>query len=867
MRIFGLILFRGRWLVVLLAFGVAVIAASYGMGVFEHLDSSDAQVIGSQSTDVQSLLNTRLSGDRAELIMLFQNPVLQVTDPPYQNAMLTVLSTLSQRGDIAAIATYNSTGDSSFLSRDGHETFATIAFANGTDRANSYAWIRSSVHSSVLQITYGGPVVAAQEFGVQIRDDLKHIAIIALPLVALALLFLLDGVLAALLPLLLGGITIACSLAELRLLSSRYPINVFAITIAALVGVTLTLAFASLIIARFREELRVHDGNVLEALQRTFATAGRTVCFAGVAVIISLSGLLPFSLDNLRSLGVGLICAASIAMLVSLTLLPALLAIGGNKVGALSLRRLYGLHPSARGFDQTTQADALPRVPVSFPMRFRFLLTIGLLLGFFALGARLTPLDAQQLLVVLAIAAGIITACKSLPAAIIATGSAVFFWYLLRNLTDWNVERVSIFALVELGAAIDFTLMLDYAFRIFAVGRRFDVLGAVDAAIRVGVRTIGLSMWVSYTLLIVLAFLVIPSGWKPFLYAICGAFLLSTYTALVPLPLALACSRPGAAQRRWLVDGVLEEDDALAADVDSHEPWYRLTQTVTHFAIPAALLALMAMLTLGLPMFQVRFAQSAVPTLPHSQSARVVNDRLLADFSLAGMPQNEIVVTVRGNTAEQIDAFAAIRTHLLETMSGILVATFLLLVFMTGSVVVPLSALICNCLTLFASYGILTFIFQQGHGQRLLGLQAPGSLDPAQIIVVSTVAFGLSMMFTIFLLSRIKEQYDWTGDHRQAVAIGVLRSGQILTAIALLLAVMLIPALSSQFVLVKLVSLGSAIAILIDATIVRVLLAPALLRILGEWSWWPGSNPREESQDYAWASATIANRNSPDATS
>jgi RND superfamily putative drug exporter len=172
-------------------------------------------------------------------------------------------------------------------------------------------------------------------------------------------------------------------------------------------------------------------------------------------------------------------------------------------------------------------------------------------------------------------------------------------------------------------------------------------------------------------------------------------------------------------------------------------------------------------------------------------------------------------------------------------LGWILVSVLVLLFLFTGSVLLPVKAIIMNVLSLSAAMGVLVWVFQEGHLTSLVGdFTGTGSLDTATLVVTAIVAFGLSMDYEVFLLSRIKEEYDRTGDNTSAVAFGLQRSAGIITAAALLLAVVFAAFLPSTLTNIKIMGLGVTVAILLDATVVRILLVPAFMRIAGRANWW-----------------------------
>jgi RND superfamily putative drug exporter len=195
-------------------------------------------------------------------------------------------------------------------------------------------------------------------------------------------------------------------------------------------------------------------------------------------------------------------------------------------------------------------------------------------------------------------------------------------------------------------------------------------------------------------------------------------------------------------------------------------------------------------------------------------------------------------VEVGGHSAQLVDTKAAIGDRLPLAVAIIAVATLVLLFLMTGSVVIPVKALILNLLSLSAVYGAMVFVFQEGHLSGLLGFTPTGTIDTSMPVLLSCIAFGLSMDYEVFLLSRIKEEHDRSGDTVSSVAIGLERSGRIVTTLAALLAIVFAAFATSQVTFLKLFGIGAALAIVVDATLIRALLVPAFMRLAGRANWW-----------------------------
>jgi len=196
---------------------------------------------------------------------------------------------------------------------------------------------------------------------------------------------------------------------------------------------------------------------------------------------------------------------------------------------------------------------------------------------------------------------------------------------------------------------------------------------------------------------------------------------------------------------------------------------------------------------------------------------------------------------VGGGTAALIDSKDAIFDRIPVAGAIIMGATFVLLFLMFGSLLVPLKAIALNILSLGATFGMMVWVFQDGNGADLLGFTPTGLTDTTTPILMFCIAFGLSMDYEVFLLSRMKEEYDRSHDNEQAIVAGLEKTGRLVTAAAMLLAITFLAFATSGVASIKLFGLGLAVAVLVDAFIVRVTLVPAFMKLAGDWNWWlPG---------------------------
>jgi uncharacterized membrane protein YdfJ with MMPL/SSD domain len=464
-----------------------------------------------------------------------------------------------------------------------------------------------------------------------------------------------------------------------------------------------------------------------------------------------------------------------------------------------------------------------------------------------------------------------------------------------------ELTSVSIFALnlvtgLGLGLAIDYSLFMVSRYR-EEIARSGPGLEAMRRTMATAGRTV---LFSSLTVAGALAgLLVFP---QRFLYSmgLGGALvaLIAAAIALIVLPaiLALLGSRVNALAPRFLQRSA--ERDARPA---TEGFWYRLSRTVMRVPGRIAVASAALLIALGIPFLSIEFTSVDARVLPESASAREVDDALRSDFppfrttpvqlvvggeagdaqrvardaeqvegvaavnpptrldgglsvvelvssngalteqsqdlveELRGLPGD---VLVTGDAAHFVDLQDSLLDHLPLVLAIVAAATIVVLFLMTGSIVLPIKQLVMNFLGLSAVFGILVLIFQDGRFEGLLGYQSQGALEPTQLLLLFAVSFGLSTDYGVFLLSRIKEARDSGASDSESVAIGLERTGRIVTAAALLFSIAIGAFVTSEVVFIKQLGLGTAIAVLVDATIIRALLVPSLMQLLGRWNWW-----------------------------
>ena len=492
------------------------------------------------------------------------------------------------------------------------------------------------------------------------------------------------------------------------------------------------------------------------------------------------------------------------------------------------------------------------------------------------------------LVLLLVVFGGIVAAGLPVLVALVGVAGTLLALLGISSVTEVSVYSVNVVTMLGLGLAVDYALLLVSRFREERATR--DLPAAIEAAAATAGRTVvfsGLTVAASLAGLLVFA--------DPFLRSMAygggAVVLIDMLAAITLLPALLAMwgrrVRPTRAtqattglfaslsrlvQRRAVLIVVAvavplavvaapflrahyQQPDAsfLPGGAESRE----LVETLQARFAPAVWVEPVAVLAdagadrAGLADFAAQVAGlegarrgraeglgggvHVLEVLPEGSGTDAAASRLVAGIRSLPAP---FAVQVTGDAAALADYQATIRERLPLAAALVVLATFVLLFLFTGSVVVPVKAIVMNVLSLGASFGALVWVFQDGNLAGLLGAETTGFLDPTVPVLAFAIVFGLSMDYEVFLLSRIKEAWDETGDNDLAVAVGLQRSGRIVTSAALLLVVVYAGFMAAGMLTIKQIGLATVLAVLLDATVVRMLLVPATMKLMGRWNWW-----------------------------
>ncbi|MER6046596.1 MMPL family transporter [Streptomyces sp. NPDC001793] len=677
---------------------LAALAAVAASGIHDRLSYGGLIARDAESNRAAVAVRERIGRGGADVIAIYRSPHHTVEEPVFRQAVEHSLAS-APKGTVVSTMTYWSRDLPPLVSKDHHATAVTImlAGADDTSRVASYHRLRPALRAEGFDIEYAGPVAVVDGVAERALADVRRAELVAFPLVLALLLLVFRSLVAALLPVVIGGLSIGITLGILVLLSGTVEISFITVSLVTSLGLALGVDAALFVVGRFREEL-THRGSVPDAVAATCATAGRTVFLSGTTMSGIALGLLLFPIGVLRAFGVGAAVVIALSAVLSVTALPAALALLGPRVNAGRIRR-----PRRK---DTAPAEGpwarLARAVMARPGHY----VIGVLLALLAMTAP--------------------------------------------------------FAHITLGFPDQRTLPADAPARLAsdALGRDF-ALGGLDAV-----------------------------------------------QVVVTVP----------------------------QNLETHGGQQTLTAWVGELVrLPGTGAALIAATS----------EHSAVVYLTHNSSAEDPATRTLVRRIRALSPPDGGQALVGGLSAMAEDSLQLLAQRLPWVLLAIAVFTYALLLTALRSVVLPAKALVVNALSLGASFGALVWMFQDGHLTWLVSGERIGYVDVAQPVIMLILLIGLSMDYEFFLLSRIREQYDATGDNTVAVAVGLQRSAPVITAAAAVVLVVSAVFATSSVNMVKELCVGMFIAIALDATLVRALLVPATMRLLGRANWWlPGAEQR-----------------------
>ena len=700
-----------------------VAAAVFGIPVAKSLSAGGFQDPTSESSRATQLLTEKFHQGDMQLMFTVTAPD-GAHSPAARDAGLAIVDQIKESphvADLVSAWTSPPQAAAALFSKDGSSGLIVAGITGGENDAQRYAQaLADAVDAAVVpahpevSILPGGSAMVYSQINHQTERDLLLMESIAIPLSFLVLVWVFGGLLAAALPMAVGGLAIVGSMSVLRLITFSTDVSIFALNLSTAMGLALAIDYTLLIISRYRDELA--DGADREqALIRTMVTAGRTVLFSAVTVALSMAAMVLFPMYFLKSFAYAGVATVAFAALAAIVVTPAAIVLLGHRIDSLDVRRLV------RRVLRRPEPVTKPVDQLFWYRSTRFVMRRAVAIG----------LAGVALLLVLGVP----------------------------------------FLDVKWGFPDDRVLPKSATAHQVGDQLRRDYANDSDTAITI----------------------VVPDA-----------------NGLDPADLegyAAALSR-------------VQDVTAVTAPTGTFVGGDKVGP-------PAAATGLAdgsAFLTVG----------TDVPLFSDASEAQL--DRLHEVAEPGGR-----AVEFTGTAQINRDSVDAITSRLPLVLAIIAAITFILLFLLTGSVILPLKALVLNVLSLTAAFGALVWIFQDGH-LGALGTTSTGTLVANMPVLLFCIAFGLSMDYEVFLVSRIREFWLASGktraDNDDSVALGLARTGRVITAAALVMSISFAALIAAQVQFMRMFGLGLTLAVLVDATLVRVVLVPAFMHVLGRWNWW-----------------------------
>lgn len=713
------------------------------------------------------LVQERFARDAAiREVVIIRSARFTVDDPEFREYMLAMTARIIGLGEgaISEVANHYiippeaGIPEQRFVSTDRHTAIMQVVM--GGELAGSLDNIEA-LHAATVdsapvdgfEVFITGDASVSEDFNATAEETLLRGEGFGIPIAIIILVVIFGALTAASLPLLLSGVSILMALGITAITGQAWDdLSFFVTNMITMMGLAVGIDYALFIVSRYREERRLGlDRDA--AIIRAGATASNAVFFSGLTVILALLGLLIVPMSLFQSLAAGAIFVVSMAIVATMTLLPALLRLIGDRIEAPrqpQLKRLLALW--------------LPLVSAAM-----MALAVAAWFAFSLDGLVLVATGVFLAYVYLVVAvSALFHALSSRRAAREKTG----FW-------EWESRTVMKHPVVSLAVGVGILLALAWPSLEIRTGQ-----GRIED--------------LSHDLVSV-------EGWLKLKQDFPFAF---TSTPEIVID--------GDIDSVAVQEGIGRFQRLLAAEPETFGPAEVEVNEARDLAI----------------------IKVPTPFDPASRDATDLVQRLRAEQVAAGFGDSGAEVMVTGQAAFNLDYYDLTDRYRPIVFSFVLGLSFILLTIVFRSLVVPLKAIIMNLLSVFASYGLLVLVFQKGYGNELFHFRQVETIDAWIPLFLFAILFGLSMDYHVFLLSRIRERYLETGDNTGSVAFGIRSTGSIITGAALIMVVIFGSFASGSLVTFQQMGFGMAVAVLLDATIIRSIVVPASMRLLGRWNWY-----------------------------
>jgi RND superfamily putative drug exporter len=734
---------RFRFLIIAFWVVVAAFAIPRASQVHDVLEVEGTTDFPTESKAARRIVQAQFAEPLNTFFIVAISGPTPIDSPAFRDALRRLETAARSQPYISLVLSPLSQNSPVLVSPDRRATFilAAIAEAYADSATDLTPPFRHAIHSVAerlpnwadynVQVT-GGPTL---DYDVRVvsKEDVDQSEAKALPLVAIILVVAFGALVAAVLPIIVGMFVIPCSLALVHLAASFMPMSVFVLTIVTMIGLGVGIDYSLLIVTRFREELN-RGLRRRDAAVRTIQTAGRAVVTSGLTVLVGFAGLYIAPMMETRSVAVGGVMVVSIAVLLSVTLLPSVLAVLGRQIDApRGLARRLAWYHAPTGWERWA------RVLGNHKWR-------ALILGLALAALVIWPLEHIKI---------------GLPA------------------TDWFPGETESAAGADILARIGSRSLLQPITVVVQAPEGEKIVGTRYLR---GLQRLQDSILADPRVATVRSVVGLQAGMSMLQYSILYS------------DLTRARERYGTA-----LNSLLSEDGRTS----------RMTVILNDST-------------------SITSSMDVVRRIRH-----------LRDAGIQGLPSVRILLD--GFQAASVDLQDELLRRFPLLVLVVLLITAIAMFVAFQSVLVPLKAVVMNCLSVAGAFGMIVLVFQDGLGGYLFGLTGPiGAIYVLVPVLVFAVVFGLSMDYEVFLLARIKEVFDRSGRNSQATMEGLSATASVITSAAAIMIIVFGSFAFSRVIAVRLFGFGLAAAVFLDATLVRMVLVPAFMHIAGRWNWWPG---------------------------
>ncbi len=678
----------------------------------------------SDSARTEHYLNSNLGyNNENKFLIIYHSKTLLATNPLYIKKIKKSLAKLKHFPIQHEIILPDSNRKQ--ISKDKHTAYVAVML-KGKEPINDNllrqfkASIKTPVH---MTMQLGGEPIFVEDVNQQTEKDLSKADIIAAPLAIITLVLVFGSMVAAILPIILGGGCALIILTTLYFLGHAFTLSIFTLNIALLLGLCLSLDYALFVISRFRDELRT-GLDIREVIAVTEATAGKAIFYSGLAVFVSLSALLLFPINILFSVAVGGLAAVFVAVFSAIIFLPAILAVLSSKIN-LGHVKIYRKKRPVRFNSWHWIAEKVVGRPL---LCFVSILIFLLLLGYPFLSAKFGVSDFR------------IFPEHSENRDFFDTYSEQFNENELTPILILvKTRHHSILSYKNIANLYDLTHQL----------KRNPLIAEVNSIVTTNSKLSAHQYYKLYNL----------------------------------------------------------HTDLLNTNLKT------LLETTTghHFTV--------------------------INVISKYQVNSPKTETLIDELHKMKIGKG-ISMELTGTPVNNIDVLHSI-THILPyAILWIMIFTYFILLILLRSVFLPLKAILMNLLSLSACFGALVLVFQDGYLHQILNFQPQGMLDISLLVIIFCALFGFSMDYEVFLLTRIKEAYELTHDNDKSIVFGIEKSSRIITSAAIIVIFICCSFLVADVLMVKAFGLGIAVAIFVDAFLIRTILVPATMALIKSWNWY-----------------------------